>query len=79
MGPWCEGRGRERCSMNPPGSGASRSAPSEVSPRICTGREMETSDLTWLDEPTEAVLASGFSFNPLLRTLLADPRYRAID
>ncbi len=43
------------------------------------GREMETSDLAWLDEQTEALLASDFSFNTLFRTLMADPRYRAID
>ena len=43
------------------------------------GRELETSDLAWLDEQTEALLASDFSFNTLVRSLLTDPRYRAID
>lgn len=43
------------------------------------GRELETSDLAWLDEQTEALLASNFSFNTLFRSLMSDPRYRAID
>ncbi len=43
------------------------------------GRELETGDLQWLDAQTEALMASGFSFNGLFQTLLADPRYRAID
>lgn len=43
------------------------------------GRDLETSDLAWLDEQTDALVTSNFSFNTLLRSLLADPRYRAID
>lgn len=43
------------------------------------GRDLETSDLLWLDTQTEGFVASGFSFNTLLRSLLDDVRYRSID
>lgn len=43
------------------------------------GRELEADDLAWLEEQTDALQSSNYSFNGLLRRLIADPRYRSID
>lgn len=43
------------------------------------GRELEPADLEWLAAQTDELQASNYSFNALVRRLLADPRYRSID
>ena len=43
------------------------------------GRELEASDLTWVEAQTDALQASNYSFNGLMRRLIEDPRYRSID
>ena len=43
------------------------------------GRDLETDDLAWLEEQADALQSSNYSFNSLMRRLIADPRYRSID
>lgn len=43
------------------------------------GRPLETSDLEWLDDETDAFEADDYRFTALVTRLLADRRYRSID
>ena len=43
------------------------------------GRELQTDDLAWIEAQTDALQASNYSFNDLMRRLIEDPRYRSID